>query len=157
MAEVSQSPILKVTDCWAFAGKETEQHYSWCLWCWETEGKKEREMVRRGVEVRGGGSCQSVSIFTRQSHWLSHSSPLHYPSIPHKKSPFVSKATTSQVSLTTPPPPQKKTTHNCHSSMHHLQLPGAVMIMVSQQHWGWRRWGKGEVNYMDRGGVNERS
>lgn len=43
MAEVSQSPLVKVTDCYIFAGKETEQHYSWCLWCREMEGKKERE------------------------------------------------------------------------------------------------------------------
>lgn len=69
---VGQSPLLKVTDCCCtFAGKKTEEHYSWCLWCRERERKREKEGERDGKTRgggRGGGSCQSVSIFTRRSH-----------------------------------------------------------------------------------------
>lgn len=134
------------------------------------ERGKGRERKRDGNTWgggRGGGFCQSASIFTRRSHWLSHGSPLHYPSIPHTKSPFVSKATTSQVSLTTSPS-SPKTTHNCDSPMPLPLIAGAAMIMVAQQHREsvrreWWRGGngkaketgemmKGEVNDMDREG-----
>lgn len=69
MAEVSQSPLLKVTDCCTFAGKETGtlQLVPVAL----REGKKERKGGERDGKTwgggRGGGSCQSVSIFTRRS------------------------------------------------------------------------------------------
>lgn len=92
---------------------------------WEDGGWRCGE-ERRGREGGRRILSERFYFYSSTSLTVTPSPPLHYPSIPHSQSLFVSKATASHVSLTTYPPisfptntPQPSTTLNRQCSDYH--------------------------------------